>query len=252
MKHTRYKIKLERQLSIHARQISIHARHLTNRLGNYTTPKKDAPVHILGAVKDCLNLYSMRAATREQAALHEVGHFVAFEVFGLGAYSASIKGTKFGRGGWCGAAQPLEERLNKWDTPTGNYLIAEAKIALAGAWAEELLGCGDAMSSTSEIIEAHLLIAKAAEMSGQDHLTLISQTLTDVTDFISQYEDLMRDLAVGLMKRKRITCFDRNKPREMIQAKMINGTRRGAFFDDRALQEEIRSLPVIAPLLKNL
>ena len=48
--------------------------------------------------------HPMRAATKEQAAIHEAGHFVAFERLGLLAAKAEIHGSAFGRGGWGGAA----------------------------------------------------------------------------------------------------------------------------------------------------
>jgi hypothetical protein len=51
-----------------------------------------------------LQRHPPQSATKRQAALHEGGHYIAFEAEGLVAGLASIAGSQFGHGGWSGTA----------------------------------------------------------------------------------------------------------------------------------------------------
>lgn len=55
---------------------------------------------IIDLIEACLREHPRRAATKWQAAVHEAGHMVAYEVEGMVAAHAEISGTPFGRGGW--------------------------------------------------------------------------------------------------------------------------------------------------------
>ncbi len=234
------------------RQAATHARRLTYYLKKIITLQNDAEEQILIAVRGFLNWHPMQTATKEQAALHEAGHFVAYEVEGLGAGQSEIRGTPFGRGGWSGSAAPYESRLDPWSDPTANDLIAEAKTAIAGPWAEELLGSGDLLSSISEVLEFHFLVAVAAKTLGNDRHKLLAATITEMTDFTWQYENEIRGIADRLQRRRKISRFDRTPHLRAIRAKMTGGTPIFEYLNDRTLQEKVTTLPGIDRLVNEL
>jgi hypothetical protein len=57
-------------------------------------------------VAEYLRQRPLQPGTMEQAALHEAGHYIAFEVEGMIAAAAEIYGSPGGHAGWGGGGQP--------------------------------------------------------------------------------------------------------------------------------------------------
>jgi hypothetical protein len=145
----------------------------------YPNVPQSAEDDIKRFVDGCLLRHPYQVSTKDQAAIHEAGHFIAFEVEGMTAGMAEIFGTPFGHDGWGGEAKAWNEapygQTNGYrDPPTPQDLMSDARVALAGPWTERSLGCGKIRCSSkfccsiSEIIEAHFLSDCVAKIFNLD------------------------------------------------------------------------------------
>ena len=177
---------------------------------------------VLASLKVFLARHPTRPATEEQAASHEAGHFVAYERLGFLATTAEIYGSRFGRGGWGGAAR-------RWNSPVYNWLqdwypdafLRDAQAMLAGPIAEELIGGGDALSSVGEVIAASVLVRRAAELLGRDTIEMWGETLLGAVALVEHHKPEILDIAAVLERKKRISRTDR--PVEKILARVTPG-----------------------------
>ena len=167
---------------------------------------------LAGPLEAFLAKHPMQYTTRSQVATHEAGHFVAFEACGLCAGTASIYG---GRDGWSGEA-------NAWNLPnySGEHwvcdyaiysagFINEARAALAGPIAEELLDEGDAFDAIGELVEAALRANRAAQMLGRDEAEIWDETLLAAVAIVERERRAILDVAALLEKNKQISCTNR-------------------------------------------
>jgi hypothetical protein len=162
----------------------------------------------LASLKVFLTAHPMRAATMEQAALHEAGHFVLFERLGFLAGTAAIYGSPFGRNGWGGGAC-------RWSPPIYNGRLApddflrDAQAALAGPIAEELLGGGDVLGGIGELVDASIRSARAADLAGRDTIEMWDETLLGAVALVEHHKPEILDIAAVLERQKRISRTDR-------------------------------------------
>ncbi len=164
---------------------------------------------ILGRLGAFLASHPMRAATRAQVAVHEAGHLVGFEFGGLVAGKAQIYGTPFGRGGWGGKAFPLNPPCyseGQQHTDPDQFLH-DARAALAGPLAEDLISCGDAPSSIGELVAARVIAERAAELLNRDEAAVWREILRGAIALVERYEVEIRDIAELLARRRRIDRF---------------------------------------------
>ena len=136
------------------------------------------------------------------AATHEAGHFLAFEVLGLGASVAQIHGRLFGWGGWGGTAHPLSEVHFLYATP--DDLLKEALVSLAGPLAEQILSNGDALSSAGELFGARIYVDRAAKMTGEDTDILWHRTIIKAVALVYHYNSAINGIAQLLSARRRV------------------------------------------------
>jgi hypothetical protein len=183
----------------------------------------------LAPLKVFLAAHPMRSGTKEQVALHEAGHFVGFEACGLIAGTAEIHGSTFGRYGWGGVAKPWNSPAYLWpqDLVPDDFL-GDARAALAGPVAEELLADGDALSSIGELADAALRSDRAAELSGRDDIEMWNETLLGAVALVERHRPEILDIAEVLGRKKRISRTDRAV--EKILARVPQGP-----IDTRAL-----------------
>ena len=86
----------------HARTVYYHWRQLFG----VAAPYAEQP--ILQMFEEYLLRHPMRKATQMMAALHEAGHYIAFERLGMLATFAHIRGSARGRDGWSSGANAAE------------------------------------------------------------------------------------------------------------------------------------------------
>jgi hypothetical protein len=175
---------------------------------------------VLARLKVFLTAHPMGEVTKWLAALHEAGHFVAYERLGFLAGTAEIRGSRFGRGGWGGGAC-------RWSPPIYDGRLApddflrDARGALAGPIAEELLGGGDALHIIGELIDASIRSDRAAELWGRDSIEMWDETLLGAVALVEHHEPEILDIAALLECRGRISRLDR--PVEKILARVTPG-----------------------------
>src|SRR5262249_55284304 len=135
-------------------------------------------VAVLAPLKVFLAAHPMRTPTKEQAAIHEAGHLVGFESCRFLAFKAEIRGSTFGRDGWSGLAYPCNSPPYNWpqDLVPDDFLH-DARGALAGPIAEELLSGGGVHHSIGELADAALRSDRAAELLGRDDVELWDETV---------------------------------------------------------------------------
>jgi hypothetical protein len=175
----------------------------------YATVPQTAEDDIKCFVDGCFLRHPYQASTKHQVALHEAGHFIAFEAEGMVAGMAEIHGSSFGRHGWGGSAKywkpPLyRETWSYQDPPNRGELISDARGAIAGPWAETLLGRGPFFGSISEIIESYLLAARAAEMLNLDRRQVLDDIVAGTAGIVNTHKEGIEKVAALLMSRKRI------------------------------------------------
>jgi hypothetical protein len=175
---------------------------------------------VLARLKVFLTAHPMGEVTKWLAALHEAGHFVAYERLGFLAGTAEIRGSRFGRSGWGGGAC-------RWSPPIYNGRLApddflrDAQGALAGPIAEELLGNGDVLDSIGELVDAAIRSARAAELRGRDSIEMWDETLLGAVALVEHHKPEILDIAALLECRGRISRLDR--PVEKILARVTPG-----------------------------
>ncbi len=205
-----------------------------------------------------LTSYPTPAATKEMVALHEAGHYIAFERLGMIATTAAIRGSAFGRDGWSGGANAIERPDHHWVMNARRWGLAllwnEAIAGLAGPIAEEILGGGDALGSVSELAGAALWVACAAELAGQDGGEALRQTVRKAIALVERHEPGIRDIAGALEHKKSISRFDR--PVKKILQRVLRGviantplSDEGQTLSDKIMgalaQLEFLGLPVV-------
>ncbi len=154
-------------------------------------------------LRNFLREHPMRAATREQTAIHEAGHLISFEMQEMVAEYARLEGASFGHGGWGGAA-------NCWERPSigpkadARNLLRDARCALAGPVAEELLGGGDVFGSVGELIDARVLINFAARQVGYQPDALAREELLSVANAIEINATALLSISDQLARKREI------------------------------------------------
>ena len=236
------------------RQINGHLGPLSRNVSKFLTLDDKAETYMRVAIWTYLIKYPIWAGSRRQVAHHEAGHFAAYEVFGRGAYSASIHGSPGGHNGWGGSVIPNEELLENFHEPTFNNYINEAKITLAGPWVEELLANGNAASSPSETLEFNLLVAKAAQLAGTEFVPLLHQTISETTDFIEFYNEEIWEIADCLERRKKIRRDSRGIKDAMnaIIRKRKMQPPCARLYQDQAPRVAIANTPPVEYLIRKL
>lgn len=145
-----------------------------------------------------------RHVSRESVAAHESGHFVTLHLERFGACSAKIFGS---RHGWAGEA-------HQWSAPCLTnpcQLLGQARVAVAGPIAEELLGDvgrGGAADNIEELLKARFILARAAELSGRKKGPLWRSTLIEAAQRVEFFAPEIRDLSAVLARGKAI-CAER-------------------------------------------
>ena len=185
------------------------------------------------------------------AALHEAGHFVAFQRVGLMASGAHIHGTPFGRDGWWGGANgynrpgPFDVACAKKDGLAAvggeGRFLGEATAALAGPLAEALLGRGDFSCGLHELVGAALWAALTANLTGRNEIDALVETVRKTVALIDVCEFPIRDIADLLVRRKRIWRDER--PVKKILARVPRGQIIATQLsrDGQALFEDVTS-----------
>ncbi len=132
-------------------------------------PRDGLEQSVKAAIRASLLRHPAQEHSKLQIAFHEVGHFVAFEVEGMIAFDMHIKGSPFGHGGWQGQARCVNWPDIRPDQPDALEFLRDARTCLAGPWAEAAFGNADVLGcSPIEMLETHVLVAKAAQLLGQD------------------------------------------------------------------------------------
>lgn len=174
--------------------------------------------------------HPMRTSTMKMTALHEAGHYIAFERLGMVATFANIHGSAFGRGGWGGGANAAERpdyhcvvNADRWGFAT---FWGEAIAALSGPIAEELLGSGDALGSVGELAGAALWVKAAAVLAKQNEGEALRETVRKALSLVEAFEPQIRAIADVLARRKRIDRWQR--PVKKILAQVSPGAVGGA------------------------
>lgn len=168
-------------------------------------------------VEGCLERHPPELRIQRQIALHEAGHYLAFEAEGMIAGSAEIHGSAGGHDGWGGTAKAFERPFYDGEPYGPGDLLSEARSALAGPWSEVALGGGDLYGSISEIIEAVFLGVRAAEMLGRNPNQVLTDILVGAAAIVDTYRDEIEEVATRLMSRRRI---GRNKSLERLLARV--------------------------------
>lgn len=165
---------------------------------------------LIGPLEEFLTRHPMSAASKEMVALHEAGHSITFERLGMWMAFAHIHGSAFGHYGWSGGASARNSVV--WDPRPETWDLAafrgEARSALAGPIAEELLGGGDALGSIGELAGARCWAERVAELEGREEHEVVREVVISATSLVERYEGDIRDLADVLARRKRISRFD--------------------------------------------
>jgi hypothetical protein len=149
--------------------------------------------------------------SRETVAVHECGHFVAFEQEGLIAGKATIRGSAFDGGGWSGIAFPHGDVYlgsGRW-TPVPEDLCRFARVTLAGPIAEELLAGGCALHNPGELLSARACSGRAAELAQATPSDVWKLNVLLAAALVECWSHQILELASMLQKRKEI---DRRSP----------------------------------------
>ena len=222
---------LRAQARAHVRQISRAYEAF------YPDVERDEEGMSLTVLELFLAIHPMQAATRGQVAIHEAGHFVAFERLGLLAGDAEIRGSAGGRNGWRGRATSWDwrsyRRPEDWDAPS---LRREAVAVLAGPMAEELSGGGDALSGIGELVEASVLAFRAAASDDRAPSEVLREVLIETISLVERHAPEIRGIGEVLARKKRIFCGDRpireilaRVPRGPIDIRPLSGRGQAIF-----------------------
>ena len=171
----------------------------------------------LASLKVFLTAHPMRAATKLQAAIHEAGHFVLFEWLGFLAGTAEIRGSRFGRHGWGGGACRWNPPIYRPDLASDDFL-RDARGALAGPIAEELLGGGDVLRIIGELVDASIRSARAADLAGSEYFEMWYEIVLGTVALVERHSPEILDIAAVLERKGRISRTDR--PVEKILARV--------------------------------
>jgi hypothetical protein len=180
---------------------------------------------VCAALTPWLAGHPTRGATREQAAIHEAGHFVVFECVEMIACTARIYGPRGGGGAWTGTAAPATRA--KWSAIYGEnfggsaMVGGEAIAAMAGPIAEELIGGGDALSSIGELIGGSIWAARAGELTNTPEKAAVSSAVATSVSLVECLAPEIQDIGQVLAHRKHIS---RDRSIEKILARMPKGT----------------------------
>lgn len=158
---------------------------------------------IIAAIEAFFKCSPPQDGTQVMVAIHEAAHFVAFEVLGSRAYDATIRGSLFGRSGWCGKARQIDvvdvQRANS------DELLKEGISYLTGLFAEQILGGGHALSSVGELLAARIYVHRATMMTGENSDDHWKQTLTNAEALVRQNSDQILKIAQVLINSRRVT-----------------------------------------------
>ena len=161
-----------------------------------------------------------RLPDRRTVAIHESGHFVADEVEGFGAWMAKISAPRFGRGGWAGHAQPADGRCFDGlpEKHEATRFVSDARVTLAGPLAEQLIGPGIATNNIAELLEVHLILRRASQLSGAKTSLLWKEALQRTITLVEYYRDEVLSISDVLEKRKQIFRHQRGVKSVLAQA----------------------------------
>jgi hypothetical protein len=193
-------------------QVTVHAacvmRTLHNVLGAKAVPEVTRQ-GVREGIAAFLYAHPMQAASKKQAAMHEAAHLNAYEIEGMVAFDARIKGSRFERDSWGGEAR-CENPIDKFPYYRPGDLLREARVAFAGPVAEDLLAGGDALSSIGELFEGRILVARAAALLGGDKGQVLRETLMEAAAIVERHAPQIEEVADLLMRRRHIDRFERS------------------------------------------
>lgn len=193
-----------------ARQAAGHTDQIRTEWRLIFGPNESYPEDaIRAALTPWLAGHPTSGATREQAAIHEAAHFALFERVGMIACTARIYGPRGGAGAWTGTAGPMERATwsRLWGANFGGPTMVggEAIAAMAGPIAEELMGEGDALSSTGELIGGSIWAGRAGELTNTATDVAVSGAVVEAISLVERLAPEIQDIAQVLAHRKRIS-----------------------------------------------
>lgn len=196
-----------------ARQAAGHTDQIRTEWRLIFGPNESYPEDaIRAALAPWLAGHLTRGATREQAAIHEAAHLVAFERVGMIACTAQIYRSRGGQGAWAGTAGPAERAgwSRIWGKNFGGptMIRGEAIAAMAGPIAEEVIGGGDALSSIGELVSASLWAMRAGELAGQPWKATVSSAVVESISLVEQHAPDIQAIGQVLARRKCISRGD--------------------------------------------
>jgi hypothetical protein len=202
-------------------------------------------------IRDELEAFLMehptRGATRFQAAIHEAGHFVAFEAEGMWAGQAVVSGSPFTRC-WGGSALAWDR---PWIRPGASVdeLLRDARALLAGPWAEAVLGKGDLRSSAGELFQVSILVARAAQLQQRDRHQVLASTIVNTAKIIEAHAKAIEEIASKLMKARSITRQTRGCEKVLDRVRHTPIRFNLAWWQRSRSRDLVRSLPIIEKMI---
>ena len=163
---------------------------------------------VCNEIEGCLLRHPTRGASKRQAALHEAGHFVAYEAETMVAAAAVIERGSQRCQAWTGWALCLHSPYTLYGPFPHNPedFLRDARAALAGPWAEALLGDGDALGSLAEVCEARLLVTQGARMMNRSNRDIWRETLVRTGAIVEHHANEIEKIAEILYRTQRVTA----------------------------------------------
>jgi hypothetical protein len=166
--------------------------------------------------------HPMRGATQREAAIHEAGHYVGYEVVGMQAAVAELFSPRRGETEWSGRASAWDMRPRDREGYTPDILRADLVATLAGPIAEALLTPeGDPLSSLPELVEARFVAEALADMTNRAAAGVFFLAALRAASMVERHAAGIEQCAARLMTRRRILEWESRRV-----ATMIRGWRR--------------------------
>lgn len=174
----------------------------------------DALAHVYGiktpvdrdAIRKTVSPHPLVPVSREDAAIHESGHFLTDEHEGFHAATACIKGSPFGWGGKTKNCSDLDFDLAPESAPHDpKDFSRNARAILAGPIAEELIGGGSVFENFAELIQARVYSDRAAELTPDLYGVLWIENVRRTVAIVEHYQLQILKLAEMLARRREIT-----------------------------------------------
>jgi hypothetical protein len=178
--------------------------------------EKDA---VRDKIEVCLLTHPTRGASKRQAAVHEAGHLVAYEAEAMVAVAAAIRRVSQHCQAWTGWALCINCPYTQYGPLPHDPedFLRDASAALAGPWAEALLGDGDALGSLAEVCEARLLVSQGAQIMNRSNCDIWRETLvrTHANEIEKIADILMRSQQVAAVQPSIRKILQRIRPMQM-------------------------------------